>query len=116
MGNESDSSPDCLWKYSREPLTVPLLARLCRTDLEEEDRIRAWQVAEIVSRAILTYMGDDRLVRRKARPRELKSLTDTIFSPMLRHEGLRDEVYCQLIKQITCNPCRLVLEDTCAYS
>jgi len=83
---------EVLWCHGREPLRQPLLRSLLgKEELAQEGCM--------IFSAILKYMGDlpSRAVRTST------ELTDQIFSPPLKHEILRDEVYCQLMRQLTAN-------------
>ncbi|EDQ89347.1 uncharacterized protein MONBRDRAFT_37062 [Monosiga brevicollis MX1] len=84
------------WSYSREVLKQPLLKKVCA---HEELSVKAVQIFQ----AIMKYMGD--YPSKKARIST--ELTDVIFEAPLAHEMLRDEVYVQLIKQLTDNKTRI---------
>ncbi|XP_032209871.1 unconventional myosin-VIIb isoform X2 [Mustela erminea] len=81
-----------LWAHSSEPLRQPLLKRV---HANAELRDLACQIFI----AILRYMGD--YPSRQAWTSV--ELTDQIFSPALQDSALQDEVYCQILKQLTHN-------------
>nr|XP_014086844.1 myosin-VIIa-like isoform X1 [Bactrocera oleae] len=80
---------DELWRHSYNMLKAPLLKVLLR-DPEN------FQKALVIFYNILKYMGDT--------PHGKQSInTDFIFKPALEFETLCDELYCQLMKQLTAN-------------
>ncbi|EDW04273.1 myosin-VIIa [Drosophila grimshawi] len=85
---ESEQSP--LWRYSAEPLKAPLLRSL-------HSKPQLYQQALVIYHHILKYMGD---IARGNLPVN----TDLIFQPALQHSLLCDEVFCQLMKQLSRNP------------
>ncbi|XP_061103707.1 unconventional myosin-VIIa-like isoform X1 [Conger conger] len=83
---------DRLWSCSREPIKQPLLKKvLSHEDLSQE--------ACMVFISILKYMGD----YPSKRVRSVNELTDLIFEGALKAEPLKDEVFCQIMKQLTEN-------------
>ncbi|XP_054579020.1 unconventional myosin-VIIb isoform X2 [Eptesicus fuscus] len=81
-----------LWAHSPEPLRQPLLRRVHAT---AELRDAACQIFI----GILRYMGD--YPSRQAWAS--RELTDQIFAGALQEAALQDEVYCQILKQLTHN-------------
>ncbi|XP_051274407.1 unconventional myosin-VIIa-like isoform X3 [Dicentrarchus labrax] len=88
-----------LWVCSKEPLKQPLMKYLVRnSDLSN--------LACNAFTAILKYMGDYPIKHVRS-PIEL---TDQIFGPATQHEALQDEIYCQIMRQMTNNNNRLSME------
>uniref|UniRef100_W5K6V8 Unconventional myosin-VIIa-like n=1 Tax=Astyanax mexicanus TaxID=7994 RepID=W5K6V8_ASTMX len=76
---------DKLWCCSREPLKQPLLKKVLNNE-------------ELCQEACL-YMGD----YPSKRTRSVNELTDQIFEGPLKAEPLKDEIFCQIMKQLTEN-------------
>uniref|UniRef100_A0A671TUZ3 Myosin VIIA n=1 Tax=Sparus aurata TaxID=8175 RepID=A0A671TUZ3_SPAAU len=74
-----------LWSCTREPLKQPLLKKVLAHE-------------ELCQEACL-YMGD----YPSKRVRSVNELTDLIFEGALKAEPLKDEIFCQILKQLTDN-------------
>ncbi|XP_063056384.1 unconventional myosin-VIIa [Engraulis encrasicolus] len=94
------SAPDRLWVHSREPIRQALLKKLLEMPQLSHVACKAFT-------AILKYMGDYP-TRQQQSPLEL---TDIIFGGATKHEELRDEIYCQIMKQMTSNNNRHSMEQ-----
>uniref|UniRef100_A0A4W6D9R3 Myosin VIIA n=1 Tax=Lates calcarifer TaxID=8187 RepID=A0A4W6D9R3_LATCA len=76
-----------LWSCTREPLKQPLLKKvLAHEELSQEA-------------CLAFYMGD----YPSKRARSVNELTDQIFEGALKAEPLKDEIFCQILKQLTDN-------------
>uniref|UniRef100_A0A8C8DVY8 Myosin VIIAa n=1 Tax=Oryzias sinensis TaxID=183150 RepID=A0A8C8DVY8_9TELE len=75
---------DKLWSCTREPLKQPLLKKVNFLTLNPP---------------MMKYMGD----YPSKRTRSVNELTDQIFEGALKAEPLKDEIYCQILKQLTDN-------------
>ncbi|XP_076018235.1 unconventional myosin-VIIb-like [Genypterus blacodes] len=110
-----------LWACGRETLKQPLLQSLVRnsdlnylacnafTDILLTD-IHTSLLNFIPTLScllpILKYMGDYPIKH----VRSPVELTDQIFGPATQHEALQDEIYCQIMRQLTSNNNRLSME------
>uniref|UniRef100_A0A8D0BRY8 Myosin VIIA n=1 Tax=Salvator merianae TaxID=96440 RepID=A0A8D0BRY8_SALMN len=83
---------DKMWSYTREPIKQPLLKKILGSEELSQEACMAFI-------AILKYMGD----YPSKRTRSVNELTDQIFEGALKAEPLKDEIYSQILKQITDN-------------
>ncbi|XP_048520826.1 myosin-VIIa isoform X2 [Dendroctonus ponderosae] len=86
------NSKEELWKYTNEPIYQPMLQKV--SDHEEASK----EACNIFT-SILRYMGD--LPAPKAK--YSNEYTDQIFASPLKIEMLKDELYCQIMRQLTFN-------------
>ncbi|XP_075775625.1 unconventional myosin-VIIa isoform X3 [Pelodiscus sinensis] len=83
---------DKLWCYTREPIKQPLLKKILGSEELSQEACMAFI-------AVLKYMGD----YPSKRTRSVNELTDQIFEGALKAEPLKDEIYSQILKQLTDN-------------
>ncbi|XP_053165962.1 unconventional myosin-VIIa isoform X3 [Hemicordylus capensis] len=83
---------DKMWSYTREPIKQPLLKKILGSEELSQEACMAFI-------AVLKYMGD----YPSKRTRSVNELTDQIFEGALKAEPLKDEVYSQVLKQLTDN-------------
>lgn len=92
------TSREELWKYTNEPIYQPLLKKLQPHDELCKEACAAFT-------AILKYMGD----LPAPKPKMSNEYTDQIFTAALKDNLLKDEIYCQIMRQLTFN--RLSLSE-----
>uniref|UniRef100_A0A8C4DK70 Myosin VIIBb n=1 Tax=Dicentrarchus labrax TaxID=13489 RepID=A0A8C4DK70_DICLA len=90
-----------LWVCSKEPLKQPLMKYLVRNS--DLSNLACNAFTDILD---TNYMGDYPIKHVRS-PIEL---TDQIFGPATQHEALQDEIYCQIMRQMTNNNNRLSME------
>ncbi|MBN3313878.1 MYO7A protein, partial [Atractosteus spatula] len=92
---------DKLWCCTREPIKQPLLKKvLNHEELSQEACMAFIDILSLGPRApIMKYMGD----YPSKRTRSVNELTDQIFEGALKAEPLKDEIFCQILKQLTEN-------------
>ncbi|KAK7483154.1 hypothetical protein BaRGS_00025558, partial [Batillaria attramentaria] len=87
---------ESLWQFTRDPLKKPLLKRTYNREELRRPACRAFS-------AIQQYMKD-LSVKQEVTDADLAN--EWILEPARRNKYLREEIFCQLIKQLTNNPDR----------
>ncbi|KFQ39385.1 Unconventional myosin-VIIa, partial [Mesitornis unicolor] len=94
---------DKLWCYTREPIKQPLLKKILGSEELSQEACMAFidilSLLDSYLPPVLKYMGD----YPSKRTRSVNELTDQIFEGALKAEPLKDEIYCQTLKQLTDN-------------
>jgi len=96
LGRNKNKGTQSAWGFSRNVLKSALLKKICgNEDLNTK--------AVAIYLNVMKYMGD----YPSKKPRQNTDITDAIMEHPLAQESLRDEVYVQLIKQLTDNRSRM---------
>ncbi|KAI4829194.1 hypothetical protein KUCAC02_023254, partial [Chaenocephalus aceratus] len=88
-----NAAPERLWANSREPIRQPLLQKLVGNP-------------ELSHKACLAFTDILHTYMKNYPTKQMQSPlehTDLIFSPATQNEALRDEIYCQIMKQMSSN-------------
>lgn len=91
-----------IWRHTNEPIQSPLLQ-----NLQNDETLTKFACLSFM--AMLKYMGDLPAVK----PKQSNEFTTPIFQPALQHDELRDEIYCQIMRQLTYN--RLQTSENCGW-
>ena len=92
LGRKSKAKSAAQWGHSRDQIKAALLKKIAAN---EELNVKAVGIFN----AVMKYMGD----APSKKGRVSTELTDMVMESPLSQEALRDEVYCQLLKQLTEN-------------
>jgi myosin-7 len=96
LGRNKNKGTQSAWGFSRNVMKSALLKKICgNEDLNTK--------AVAIYLNVMKYMGD----YPSKKPRQNTDITDAIMEHPLAQESLRDEVYVQLIKQLTDNRSRM---------
>ncbi|KAJ8280450.1 hypothetical protein GJAV_G00054700 [Gymnothorax javanicus] len=85
---------DKMWSCTREPIKQPLLKKVLNHEELSQEACMAF-----IDILHLKYMGD----YPSKRTRSVNELTDQIFEGALKTDLLKDEIFCQILKQLTDN-------------
>lgn len=86
------NSKEELWKHTNEPIMQPLLKKILQSEDLSKKACDAFT-------AILKYMEDIPAPK----PKVSNEYTNEIFSDAIKEDLLKDEIYCQIMRQVTYN-------------
>ncbi|NXG76008.1 MYO7A protein, partial [Baryphthengus martii] len=97
---------DKLWCYTREPIKQPLLKKILGSEeLSQEACMAFIDILPLPGGDLGNRSGKqkDKWALQGLKTRSVNELTDQIFEGALKAEPLKDEIYCQTLKQLTDN-------------